>query len=299
MAKWTQEEIDFLKDNYPIKGGVYCAKSLNREYKVVKSKVGKLKIKIDSEKFYNLNERVGEKFTICDGYEATIVEYRSATDLDVLLNEGTLIKNITYSNLKNRSIKNPNHLSVYDIGCIGQGEHRSTIDGKLSKAYDVWHSFLRRSYWKGYHASEKSYKDVTVCEEWLNFQNFAIWFYKNYDATYMQNWDLDKDIVCPDCKIYSPETCNFVPVEVNKFFCKPCSKSTTLPIGINMNGSGFKAEVNLGGKNILGKTFKKLEDAVLFYKTEKEKYAGILAEKWKGLINDKIYEKLINYKVEK
>ena len=31
MAKWTQEEIDFLKDNYPIKGGVYCAKSLQSD----------------------------------------------------------------------------------------------------------------------------------------------------------------------------------------------------------------------------------------------------------------------------
>ena len=242
--------------------------------------------------------RIGEKFTILDGYKAEIIAYRKAVDLDVLLDDGTVITNVYYANLKKGILKNPNHPSIYGVGCIGIGKHRSNIEGKMTKAYDVWHSFIRRSYWKGYHASKKSYKDVTVCEEWHNFQNFAEWFYENYNPEIMQGWDLDKDIICPNCKIYSPETCLFVPVEVNKFFCKPRGKVTDLPTGINMNGTGFKAEVNLGGKNILGKTFRKKEEAVNFYKEEKERYAKELAQKWKEIINVKVYEKLINYQVE-
>lgn len=195
-------------------------------------------------------------------------------------------------------LKNPNHLSVYDVACIGVGEHGTLINGKLSKAYDVWHSFLRRCYWKDYHASEKSYKNITVVKEWHNFQNFAKWFYNNYDFEIMKGWDLDKDILCPECKIYSPETCCFVPAEINKFFCKSRLKTSTLPIGIKMNGSGFQAAINVGETKRIGKTFKLLVDAELFYKTEKEKYAKILAKKWKNLIPEEINNKLINYKVE-
>ena len=240
--------------------------------------------------------RVGEKFIILDGYEAEIINYKKATDIDVRLNTGVILTT-TYSNLKKGCLKNPYHPSVYGVGYMGVGKYTSQINGKLWKGYDVWHSFLRRSYWKGYHASEKSYKDVTVCDEWHNFQNFAEWFEENY-KDYMQGWDLDKDIICSDCKIYSPQTCTFVPIEVNKFFIKPRGKNTDLPLGVNMNGTGFKAEINAGDKNTIGKTFKSLSDAKVFYKTEKEKYAKFLAKKWKGLISEEIYNILIEYKVE-
>lgn len=243
-------------------------------------------------------ERTGEKFTICDGYEATIISYRKSTDLDVILNEGTIITNISYSNLRKGILKNPNHPSVYGVGYIGQGEYGTLINGKLSKAYDVWHSFLRRSYWKGYHASEKSYKDTTVCEAWKCFQTFAKWFYKNYNSETMKGWDLDKDILVKGNKIYSPKTCCFVPLEINKFFCKTKEGKLGLKVGVKINGSGFQCRVHINGERLTSKTFKTQEEAFFFYKTEKEEYAKVLAEKWKNLIPKEIYNKLIEYKVE-
>lgn len=65
-----------------------------------------------------------------------------------------------------------------------------------------------------------------------------------------------------------------------------------------VNGSGYRADVNVGFDKVRGKTFRKLEDAILFYKVEKEKYAKILAGKWKGIIPNEIYEKLISFKTQ-
>jgi hypothetical protein len=53
---------------------------------------------------------------------------------------------------------------------------------------------LKRRYSKkGEHY--KYYKDVKICEEWYNFQNFAEWFENNYNPETMQSWQLDKDIL--------------------------------------------------------------------------------------------------------
>lgn len=296
-GRWGKEEVLFLKENYPSKGGGYCASFLNRGLKTVHTKAKKSGIKVISENHFNFKDRTGERFTICGGYEAEIVKYNGARESTVLLNDGTIIEGAFYNNLKIGSLRNPNHPSVYGIGYIGQGKYTSQVDGKLSKAYDRWHSLLRRSYWKGYHASEKSYKDVYVCEEWHNFQNFAKWYEENWKH-YMVNWDLDKDIICPDCKYYSPETCRFVPLEVNKFFAIYNTKKTSLPLGVNMNGSGFKGEVNVGLKRTIGKTFKTLEKAVQFYKVNKEEYATTLANRWKSVLDPTVYDKLINFKVK-
>jgi hypothetical protein len=63
-----------------------------------------------------------------------------------------------------------------------------------------------------------------VCNEWHNFQNFAEWFCKNYCDASMDKWQLDKDIIVPGNRVYSPETCCFVPNAVNN---KPEYKKKT------------------------------------------------------------------------
>lgn len=41
---WSEEEINFLKENYPNKGQIYCSKSLNRTERAVRDKARKLGI---------------------------------------------------------------------------------------------------------------------------------------------------------------------------------------------------------------------------------------------------------------
>jgi hypothetical protein len=57
---WTQEEIDFLKENYPTKGGEYCTEKLNRTKSALSKKVRRIGIKVNKETISELN-RAGQK----------------------------------------------------------------------------------------------------------------------------------------------------------------------------------------------------------------------------------------------
>lgn len=80
--------------------------------------------------------------------------------------------------------------------------------------YMRWSDMLKRCYSEQFRKQRPTYEQCTVCDEWVYFTNFKQWM-KN------QEWEgnqLDKDILILDNKVYSPETCLFVPLSVNNFF---------------------------------------------------------------------------------
>lgn len=240
---------------------------------------------------------LGKRFITNEGYEIEIIEYFDNTNCTIKFSDFTCNNryNLSLKEIKQGEVKNYFHRSVFKIGFIGGDSYKPKND---KKCYDYWYSMLRRSYWKGYHASEKSYKDVTVCKEWHNFQNFAKWFTENYTPETMQGWQLDKDILQKGNKVYSPETCAFVPQEVNKLFTRRSACRGEYPIGVsNVRGSWY-ASINKGnGVEHLG-TFRTAEDAFQAYKQAKEDYIREVADKWKGQITKQVYENMYNYKVE-
>lgn len=93
--------------------------------------------------------------------------------------------------------------------------------------YVVWHSMLRRAYSSVYKAKKPTYNGVEVCEDWKVLSNFASWFKQNY----REGWHLDKDIL-GDGKLYSPETCCFVPSAINSLLVRTGAKVGGLPRGV-------------------------------------------------------------------
>lgn len=114
--------------------------------------------------------------------------------------------------------------------------------------YKTWKKMLGRCYDPKYQDKRPSYVGCYVCKEWHLFSNF-----KNWMET--QDWkgkDLDKDIISPGNKQYSPEYCAFVPKEVNSFFTFRKNRSTNLPCGVSWcpSESCYKAYcADLSGKN--------------------------------------------------
>lgn len=97
-----------------------------------------------------------------------------------------------------------------DYSVVGYSKDSS---GKTTQTmcmyYRTWKSMLRRCY---YEKDNISYNDCKVCEEWLLFSNFKSWMEEqNYEA----GLHLDKDILVPGNKLYSPSNCVFIPNEIN------------------------------------------------------------------------------------
>ena len=99
------------------------------------------------------------------------------------------------------------------------------------KYYTTWKHMLTRCYSKKSLESKPSYVGTIVCSEWLSATAFKKWMEQ-------QDWHgkcLDKDIVVPGSKLYSPETCAFVLQATNKFVTARDASRGTYPIGVHLH----------------------------------------------------------------
>lgn len=243
-------------------------------------------------------DRKGEKFITNQGYEIEIIEFYNAKNCTIkFTNSDYIVKNKTYGNIKKGSVANPFHINAHGVGFIGQGFFKCEIESKSTKEYPIWNSMISRCYnIKNTHFT--NYKDVTVCEEWLNFQNFAKWYSENFNPKTMRNWHLDKDILVKGNKIYSPETCCFVPSEINNLFTKRGKNRGILPIGVSKNYYKYRSYILKNSTQYNLGNFFTPEEAFEAYKIAKEQHIKEIADKWRDKIGIKVYKAMYNYKVE-
>lgn len=179
-------------------------------------------------------------------------------------------------NIIRGNVSNPYFKSVYKVGYIGVGDFCVSRNGVHTKEYKAWSHMLERSYSDKYHEKYITYKNVTVCEEWHNFQNFAKWYEENYPKHITDiRFELDKDLLQLNVKnkVYSPKTCIFLPQKVNGFLTNRNKSNTSGVIGARKyNDYKYVASINIFGENKI-KTigyFKDLNLAEIAYKKERE-----------------------------
>lgn len=231
-----------------------------------------------------------------------IETYRKWNDIDVYFPEyNWTIKHIEYNQFKKGQIKCPYEPRVYGIGYFGDGKYKAGQPGNATKQYDTWHSMMSRCYDKKHYPT---YEDCIVCDEWLNFQEYGKWFDSNYYEISGEKMCLDKDILTKRNKIYSPDTCIFVPEKINILFTKRQNTRGEYPIGVKWHKRDkiFEAQCNVyenGNikRKYLGR-FNTLEEAFIVYKNTKEQNIKNIAELYKENIPEILYNALYKYEVE-
>jgi hypothetical protein len=179
----------------------------------------------------------------------------------------------------------------YNIGFI---DNPNFTKKNYPKYYSIWHSMIKRCYCNNSLRDSPTYMDCFVDERFHNFKFFVEWCEKNY----IDGFYLDKDILIKGNKIYGPDTCCFVPVEINNLFLLTNKKRGKYPVGVTLHGKNYRAQVKMYGKSKNFGTYKTIEEAFENYKLNKLKYICELANKWKDKINNNVYDALINYKIE-
>ncbi len=110
---------------------------------------------------------------------------------------------------------------------------------------------------------------------------------------------IDKDILNKGNKIYSPETCVFVPQNINSLFVKRDKSRGNDPIGTNQLPSGnYEVRCNNGEESDYLGRFDNIYEAFYAYKVHKEKIIKQVADEYKEYIPQKLYHALYNYQVE-
>lgn len=180
---------------------------------------------------------IGERFCSNNGTWATVVDYKRSKDVTILFEyDQELTEEPIYGYnramqwLREGDFRGPYCKSVQGVGYIGVGPHEIHKGSASHKAYKVWMGMMSRAAGEARLANPKlkSYWDVTVHEEWHNFQNFADWYYKQIGSD-LEGWELDKDLFSRDreSKIYSAFTCALLPREINNGL--PKKRSQVIP----------------------------------------------------------------------
>lgn len=221
-------------------------------------------------------------FTTTEGYELVFIDGGSKKS-HVTAKIGDYIFLVEPHKAKLGNVKNPFHHSVYGHGYFGVGEHSFVKD---PKAYKSWAGIMERVYCPKLHLKRPTYKDVTVCEEWHNFQNFAKWFYE--ESNYQDGWHLDKDLMSNSEKVYSPETCIFIPNALNSFIANRYVNNKSGYVGVcwDKEASRWAAAIKLvnTGKTIKLGRFTTPEDASNAYEIARSIEANVWANRMSGIL---------------
>lgn len=189
--------------------------------------------------------------------------------------------------------------SVYGVGYMGNNtELKSSCNGKKCPIYDTWYRIIERCYSKKLHERFPTYIGCYTSEEFTDYSKWRVW-YDSYPYKY-DGWQLDKDLLAKGNKIYSSETCVFLPHIINSTLTKSNKTRGNYLIGVyfDTHNNKFKSYLSKRGKKMSLGYFENEMDAHLAYKTAKEEYLKELAEEYKGRLDPKAYNALKNYVVD-
>ena len=188
--------------------------------------------------------------------------------------------------------------TVFGVGVIGEC---LTVDscGNRLKEYQVWKGMLERCYSDKFQAKKPTYKGCIVSENFVCYPYFKKWCNKQIGFDQV-GWHLDKDILSKGNKVYSEDTCCFVPQEINSLLVRSNATRGKYPLGVSyLTRLGmFEASVSLGGRNKRIGRFYNAQEAFYAYKEVKESYIKEVANKWKDRIDPRVYNALVSWNIE-
>lgn len=202
---------------------------------------------------YKLN--IGDVYTSNCGIPCKVVERIDGKNVVIEWQDEFKHKQIARpERVMTGKVYNPYFRSTYGVGYPGYGEY---LPARNKAEYSIWKSMFTRCYSSGYHEYKATYKGCTVCEEWHNFQNFAKWCNEQRGFN-LDNYEVDKDLLCVGNKVYSPETCCIVPNYINSLFSVSDANRGELPLGVSLGifsetkGQRYIAQIKNGKKWYLG-----------------------------------------------
>ncbi len=210
---------------------------------------------------------------------------------------------VQLTNIKSGIIKDPYLPSVYGVGILGN-KYPSAINGRDTKEYKLWKNMLKRCYSNTYKKKKPTYEDCEASENFKYYEYFYEWCNKQIGFGNDGNgnpFQLDKDLLIKGNKVYSEDSCVFLPSEINSLLVKRKASRGKYLIGVywDKTHKAFIAQVskNKGKREYLG-CFKTELEAFNAYKQAKESFIKEQANKWKSQIDDRAYNALMNYTVE-
>ena len=228
-----------------------------------------------------------------------IVKYNNVRSVEIQFINTGYRKVAEMKEVRNGGVKDPYSPSVYGVGIVGT-KYPSSKSGVQTKEYKLWCCMLVRCYSDSFKKKQPTYEGCKVSENFKSYEYFYEWCHSQIGFG-NKDWQLDKDLLIKGNKIYSENTCVFLPKEINSLLTKREALRGEHLIGVSWSktNKAFVAMVNKnkGNSKWLG-YFKTEIEAFNAYKQAKEAFVKEQANKWKSQIDERAYEALMKYTVE-
>ena len=239
-------------------------------------------------------DRVGETNISTEGYPLEIIGHNGDSDITVLIDNKYVREGVSYCVFKSGGIKNYFHRSVHGLGYVGETPFEYLTPSRLKmlrKADGVWRSMIERL------VNDKDYVDCAACLAWECRAEFLPFHFEWYYTLPGEKVVLDKDIRIKGNKLYSPNTCLYVPERINKLIRRRSFKASELARGVwNTRNGKYIASIEWNGNTSLGVYNTEAEAFQVFQKAFSEKlkavvdtYAGKIPEKTYSILKPSMY----------
>ena len=227
-----------------------------------------------------------------------ILKYNDSRNVEIqFLNTG-FETTVELGDIKKGNVKDLYSPSVCGVGVLGT-KYPSKVNGVQTKEYGLWQNMLERCYTDALKKRCPTYEGCEVSDKFKSYEYFYEWCNEQIGFN-NEGWQLDKDLLIKGNKVYSEDSCVFLPQEINKILVKCTASRGQHLIGVywNKRDKAFVAQVskNKSGSEYLG-YFKTELEAFNTYKKAKESFIKEQANKWKGKIDERAYEALMKYEV--
>ena len=233
-----------------------------------------------------------------------IVDFQNALNVKVQFID-TGYETITYlTQILKGYVRDWSTAKVYGVGIVDKPITKGNSNHTKQPHYKVWNSMLQRCYDEKLHAYRPTYEKCSVSDDFKYFSKFSFWVDKQIGVNSVDDegrpFHLDKDILVKGNKVYSEDTCCFIPHDINCQFTMSKSKRGDLPVGVSRRkGTGlYRSQIKTNGSVKSLGDFKTIDEAFNAYKLAKETHVKFLANKWKDQIDPRVYEALMKYEVE-
>ena len=247
----------------------------------------------------NYKDCVGNVFKSLNSGDFKIVKYNDCYDVEIQFINTGFETSVQLGSIKSGKVKDRYLPSVYGVGVLGT-KYPVSEGGRDTKEYTLWCNMLKRCYSDTYQKKRPTYEGCEVSNNFKSYEYFYEWCHKQVGFGEC-GFQLDKDLLVKGNKVYSENTCVFIHTEINSLLVKREALRGENLIGVcwSKTNKAFRAMINKnkGKPEHLG-YFKTEIEAFNAYKQAKESFVKEQAEKWKGNIDDRAYEALMNYTVE-
>ena len=228
-----------------------------------------------------------------------ILKYNDKKNVEIQFLKTGFETTVELGSIRNGGVKDRYLPSVYGVGVIGD-KYPSKVNGVLTKEYKLWTSMLVRCYSDNSKKRRPTYEGCEVSNNFKSYEYFYEWCNKQVGFG-VEGFELDKDLLIKGNKVYSEDSCVFIPTEINSLLVKRENMRGKYLIGVcwSKTANAFVSRVsrNKGMQEHLGVFNTELE-AFNAYKQAKETFIKEQANNWKSQIDDRAYEALMNYQVE-